>query len=288
VSRRSAAAALLPLSLLLVSGFVASGSALPARAHDVAARKVPRPAHTIVVILENHSYSDIIGNKSAPYLNSLAAEGALFTRSFAITHPSEPNYLALFSGSTHRVTSDSCPHTFTGRNLGSELRAAKDTFAGYSESLPATGYTGCSHGLYARKHNPWVNFSDLPRSVNRPFTSFPAHFSALPTLSFVVPNLNHDMHNGTIAEADRWLKQHLGKYVLAARRGHGLLVVTWDEGDYGVPNQIPTIMVGADVRPGRYAERIDDYRVLRTLEAAYNLKPLGLSASRAPITNIWK
>ena len=259
-----------------------------ARATTPTAAAVPRPSHTILVILENHSYSDIIGNPAAPYLNSLAAHGASFTRSFATTHPSEPNYLALFSGSTHGVTSDSCPHTFTGRNLGSELRAAHDSFGGFSESLPRTGYSGCSYGPYARKHNPWVNFADLPRSANRPFSSFPARFSSLPTLSVIVPNLNHDMHNGTVAQGDRWLRHHLAAYVRAARRHDGLLIVTWDEDDGSVPNRIPTIVVGAGVKPGRYAERINDYRLLCTLETAYGLPLLGHSAQQRPITNIWK
>ena len=70
------------------------------------------PAHIVVVIDENHSYSEIIGSSDAPYINSLATEGALFTQSFAVAHPSQPNYLALFSGSTHGITNDSCPHTF--------------------------------------------------------------------------------------------------------------------------------------------------------------------------------
>jgi len=238
-------------------------------------------------MMENHSYSDIIGNPQAPYLNSLAAHGALFTHSHAITHPSEPNYLALFSGSTHGVTSDSCPHTYRTRNLGSELIAAKDTFAGYAEGLPHAGYAGCYVGAYARKHVPWVNFSDLPKSTDRPFSAFPRRFNALPTLSFVTPNLNHDMHDGTIRQADNWMKRRLGRYVAAAKRDGGLVVITWDEDDGSVPNRIPTIVVGADVRPGRYAERIDHYRLLRTLEAAYRLRALGKSADRKPITDIW-
>ncbi len=97
-----------------------------------AATAIPHPSHVVLVIEENHSYSDIIGSSSAPYINSLAQQGALFTSSFAITHPSEPNYLALFSGSTQGLSDDSCPHTFSGPDLGGELIAASDTFSGYS------------------------------------------------------------------------------------------------------------------------------------------------------------
>src|SRR2546423_15524126 len=97
---------------------------------------IPTPAHVIVVIEENHGYSQIIGSGQAPYINSLATQGALFTNSFAVAHPSEPNYLALFSGSTHGIIDDSCPHTFSGRSLESMLLTAGKTFKGYSEDLP--------------------------------------------------------------------------------------------------------------------------------------------------------
>src|SRR6185312_16064435 len=99
----------------------------------------------------------------------LKDNGVYFTNSFAITHPSQPNYLALFSGSTQGITDDSCPHTFSANNLGNELRSAGLSFTGYSESMPSNGYTGCTSGSYARKHSPWVNFSDLPTSTNLTF-----------------------------------------------------------------------------------------------------------------------
>ena len=104
------------------------------------------PAHVVVVIEENHGYNQIIGNPAAPYMNQLANSGRLLTQMYAITHPSQPNYLALFSGSTHGITDDSCPHTFSDANLGSELIGAGLTFTGFSESMPSDGYTGCTSG----------------------------------------------------------------------------------------------------------------------------------------------
>src|SRR6266481_2356328 len=116
------------------TGAGSASAGATAGAHDTG---VPRPAHTVVVIMENSSYADIAASTADPYINQLARRGALFTQSYAITHPSEPNYLALFSGSTQGVTDDSCPLTFAGANLASELLAAGFSFAGYSESLPA-------------------------------------------------------------------------------------------------------------------------------------------------------
>jgi len=236
---------------------------------------------------ENHAAANILGNAAAPYINRLARAGASFTRSYAITHPSEPNYVALFSGSQQGLTDDSCPHTYHAANLGSQLRAAGKSFRGYSEGLPRAGYEGCTLGDYARRHVPWTDFANLPRSVNQPLTAFGSNYARLPRLSFVIPNLMHDMHNGTIAQGDTWLRQHLGGYVRWARAHNSLLVVTWDEDDTSHGNRIPTIIVGAHVKAGRYSEHVTHYRMLRTLEALERVAPLGNAAKTRPITDIW-
>ena len=250
---------------------------------------MPRFAHVVVVVEENRSYADIIGKSAAPYLNSLANGGALFTQSYAIGHPSEPNYLALFSGSTHGLTNDSCPHTYTDANLGSQLIHAGLSFAGYSESMPSTGYTGCSSGGYARKHNPWVDFpSNVPASDNRTMSAFGTNYSALPTLSFVVPNLNDDMHDGSVATGDSWLKAHLGGYAQWAKTHNSLLVVTWDEDDNSASNHIATIFYGQSVKVGRYSTRLTHYGVLHTLEDAYGLPTDGSSGTATAVTGAWQ
>jgi hypothetical protein len=249
---------------------------------------VPTPDHVVVVMEENHSYSDIIGSSDAPYINSLASSGALLTNSFAVTHPSEPNYMALFGGDTFGLSSDACPtNEGTTANLGSELLAAGKTFMGYSEGLPKTGSTSCSSGAYARKHSPWVNFSNVPGSDSVPFTQFPTDFSTLPTLSFVIPNLDDDMHDGTVSDGDTWLQNNLSAYATWAKANNSLLIVTWDEDDYTESNQIPTIVVGAGVNPGQYSEQLNHYNLLATLEQMYGLAPVGNSSGAAAITDIW-
>jgi len=242
----------------------------------------------VIVLEENHGYSEIIGSPEAPYINRLAARGASFTQSFGITHPSQPNYLALFSGSTHGVTGDSCPHTFSAPNLASELTAAGKTFAGFSEGLPSVGSQVCNAGKYARKHCPWTNFTNVPSSDNQPVTSFPTNFSDLPTVSWVIPNLDYDMHDGTVEQADTWLKTNLASYVAWAQNNNSLLIITWDEDADTDVNQIPTIFVGPMVKPGKYSEKINHYSVLRTLEAIYGLPYAGKSASVNTITDIWQ
>jgi hypothetical protein len=246
------------------------------------------PDHVVIVMEENHSFSNIIGSSSAPFINSLAQQGALFTQSFAVEHPSQPNYLDLFSGSNQGVTDDSCPHTFSTENLASELSAAGLSFTGFSEDLPAAGSTVCTSGAYARKHAPWINFSNIATTANQPFTSFPTDLNTLPTLSFVIPNLNDDMHDGTIAQGDTWLQQNLNGYIQFAQTHNSLLIVTWDEDDNSSNNQIATIFVGPMVKQGQFTETINHFNVLRTLEDLYGLTHVGSAASATPISDVWK
>jgi phosphatidylinositol-3-phosphatase len=118
--------------------------ASPAATTGAKPAAVPEPAHTVVVVMENHAYEQIIGDPAAPFINTLARRGALFTRSYAITHPSEPNYLALFSGSTQGIADDGCPYRFTAPNLAADLLEAGKSFAGYAEDLPGPGSPVCS------------------------------------------------------------------------------------------------------------------------------------------------
>ena len=258
---------------------------------------LPRPDHIVMVIEENRSYSQMIDSRDAPYINSLAVKGAVFTQSFGVTHPSQPNYLALFSGSTQGITDNSCPHAFSTPNLGHALMAAGLTFAGYSEDLPSVGSLICSAGLYARKHNPWVNWQDsvtngLPPTANLPMTSFPIDYTKLPTVSVIVPNQANDMHHGQDPDAmktgDRWLQEHLDAYVQWAQQHNSLLIVTWDEDNKNERNRIVTLFVGPMVQAGRYDQRITHNNVLRTIENLYGLSHAGASADAEPITQIWK
>lgn len=253
----------------------------------------PRPDHVVVVVEENHSYGQIIGSAQAPYINSLASAGASFTQSFGIEHPSQPNYLDLFSGSNQGVTSNTIPsQPFTTPNLAAGLTNAGYTFAGYSEDLPAPGSLINQSGSYFRKHNPWSNWQGaaanaVAAAANQPFSAFPTDFSQLPTVSFVVPNQLNDMHDGTIGQADAWLQTHIATYVAWATTHNSLLILTWDEDDGSASNRIPTIFVGPMVNPGTYSETINHFNVLRTIEDMYGLTYAGASASATPILDVW-
>ena len=253
--------------------------------------QLPAFDHIVIVIEENHSFGDIIGNSAAPNINALAAAGANIVNdstdpqgnisgSHAVRHPSQPNYLEFYSGSNQGLLTDarpgsssepfSSPPPFTTPNLGAALRNAGFSFATYSQTLPSVGFDGDSSGPYQRKHNPvanWMNdvnptTNQLPSSVNQPFTTFeaiaasPGGFANLPTVSYAVPDQDYDMHDGTIEAADTWLKTNIiDTYLPWAMTHNSLLIVTWDEDGTNTPtNQIATIFAGANVRPGNYTE----------------------------------
>ena len=264
------------------------------------AQSIP-PRHIVVVILENHGFKQIIDSPNAPYINSLAKDdhSALFTNSHGVTHPSQPNYVMLFAGTNHGITDDKMPKNipFNNPNLGAEILAKGLTFAGYSESLPSTGFNGAYSGDYARKHNPWVNWQDasqnaIPAKLNLPLSHFPENYSDLPTISFVIPNQHHDMHNGKdparIKRGDLWLKEHLNGYIQWAKTHNSLFILTFDEDDFTPANRIPTLFVGQMVKKGQYKQNINHYNVLRTIEDMYGLAYLGASAHAKPITDCWK
>lgn len=238
------------------------------------ASTMPTPDHIVVVIMENHSFSQIIDGNDAPFIQDLAQRGALFTRSFGLIHPSQPNYLALFSGSTHGVT-DNDDHTLDETTLADVLNRKDKTFIGYMEEGSP------------RKHNPWQSFRSS-RNMERRFDDFPRSFAELPTVSFAIPNEQNDMHDGSVERGDRWLDQSLGRYAEWSRQNNSLLILTFDEDDDRSHNRIPTLFVGDGVVPGRYDQRIDHYSVLRTILALQGLPPLAQTVFAEPISGIWR
>ena len=252
-------------------------------------QSLPPVAYVTVVVMENRNYASIVGSSDAPYINgTLIAGGALLRNGHAVAHPSEPNYLALFSGSTHGLDSDACPLAYSSPNLASELIAAGRRFVGWSESLPHDGFTGCyAGGTYARKHVPWVNFSNVPASANLAYRGLPA--ADMPAVSFLIPNLCNDMHDCSARIGDRWLSANLPPLIKWNAQHEGLLILTWDEADPDDGgNHIPTVLVGpmvkAGVKSGRY---VDHYGVLRTIESFFNLPCIDKECRASPISGVW-
>jgi phosphatidylinositol-3-phosphatase len=260
---------------------------------------VPKFSHIVVVIGENTNASNVFGNLNAPYINALAAQGAKFSNSFGVFHPSQPNYLALYSGGNQGITNDNLITTkFSTANLGRELIDAGKTFITYSEDLPSVGFDGKTSGKYARKHNPAANWmgtgtNKVPVNTNQPFTAFPTNFNNLPSVSFVVPNLCNDGHdscaplnNGT-KQYDTWIKNNLDAYKKWCILNNSLLIVTYDEDDFTTVNKIATVIYGAKVAVGANSQTINHYSVLRTIEDAFNIPTHAGAAGTASDISCW-
>ena len=221
---------------------------------------IPASNHVFIVLEENHSYSSVIGNSSMPYLNSLAKKYALATQYYANTHPSIGNYFMLTTGQVI-TNNDSFCRTMTQDNIVRHLLTAGKTFKSYAESLPATGYTGCGSYPYVKRHNPLAYFSDVANSSEKynlvPFSQFSKDLTNanLPNYSFIVPNLLHDAHDGTLSVADSWLKANIAPLIGSATfQKDGILVIVFDESvdtdkQHG-GGHVVSIIVGPKVKPG--------------------------------------
>lgn len=259
---------------LLAIGILSVWPLAPALAKELVPR-VPAYDHIVVVIMENRDFKSIIGNAlEAPYLNTLADKGTLLTNYTAITHPSEPNYFALYAGRTFGVIDDE-DYVLHGPTLATILRKAGKTFTGYVEHPNSTD-----------SHNPWTPFPE-GEDVEQDFAAFPTtDFSKLPTVAFVIPNVDHDMHDGTIADGDTWLKANLDSYAQWAKANNSLLIVTWDEDDDGKRNHVATIFHGAHVKRAHVSKAANHYNLLSTMLAAYELTGPA-NAATAPIIDIF-
>jgi len=264
------------------------------------AAAVPHFDHVVVVIMENKSYDEV---RFQSYTSLLISHGASFPASFAVTHPSQPNYFALWAGSPLTVTNDNCPPAgapFAAENLGHACEAAGLTWRTYSENLPAIAATGCSYdgststGLYTKKHDPWTYFTNLNHGNEHPFTDLAADLAAgtLPNLAFIVPNNCDNTHNSSssacnVAHGDDWLGSSLPQ-VVSALGPHGLLILTWDEDDSSTNNHILTVFEGPPVIPGALSSTtINHYAVVRTICQGLGIAPFGLAASATDITDVW-
>ena len=219
--------------------------------------------HVFIVMEENHSYSDVIGNPQMPYLNSLAQTYSDAPAYYADTHPSIGNYFMLTTGQII-TNDDGYTQTVYVDNVVRELLAAGKTWKEYSEAIPYQGYYGGDTGEYAERHNPLSYMSDVRNDPAQqqnlvPFTQLATDIAnhALPNYGFIVPDLLHDAHDGTLAMADAWLQANIAPLLASPdfnTPGGGLLIITFDESEdsdtqFG-GGHVPWVAVGPDVNMG--------------------------------------
>lgn len=288
-------AGLVALAAVLATGALAGcGASTPSTAGSAAltAQRVPsargacgtragqpvRPRRVVWIVMENQGYSSVIGSRSAPYINRLAAACGLATNFTAEAHPSLPNYLAMTSGSTQGVTDDDGPgsHRIGGPSIFSQLGTR---WQALEESMPGACALANS-GRYAVRHNPATYYTGIRgqcRAQDVPLRGA----QATAAFTFVTPNLCHDMHSCPVQDGDRWLASWLPRLLRTPgyRSGSTVVFITWDEDDGAAHQHVPTLVVSPDTRPGtRSATAFDHYSMLATTEDLLGVPRLGAAA----------
>jgi acid phosphatase len=254
----------------------------------------PTFSHVFLVVEENHSFTDVIGNSSMPYLNSLASKYGLGKQYFANAHPSIPNYLMLTTGQMETLN-DSFSGTIGDDNVVRELVSAGKTWKTYQESIPSAGYLGGDAPPYVRRHNPFSFLSDVQNNTAQaanivPFTQFAADLAnnSLPNYSFIVPDVNNDAHNGTLAAADSWLQSNIAPLIASSTfQNGGLLVIIFDESelndlDHG-GGQVLAVIVSSNSKPNFQSQTLYQHQsTLRLVLQALGVNKLPGQAAAAP------
>ena len=251
-----------------------------------------KASHVAVVVMENKEDRAVLGTPEAPYLTRLARDYARVPQSYAIRHPSLPNYLALTSGSTHRITSDCTDCSVDAPNLVDQLQARRISWKAYMQGMPGRCFAGAFAGGYVKKHDPFAYYDSVARDPSRcrkivPYGELAADLrdGRLPAFAWITPDLCNDSHDCDVRTGDRFLAQ-LVPLLLRGVGPRGFVVVTYDEGntDRGCCGQahggrIATVIAGPDVRRGfRHAGRVDHFGTLGTIEDALGVPPLGGAA----------
>lgn len=242
----------------------------------------PRFSHVYVIVLENHDLSAVIGDPGAPYLNSLATRYGLATEYSAVAIPSQPNYIALFGGSTRGIA-DNENHDLAEPNLADELEANGHTWRVFAQNVPTGCFTGAEAsggpdgaGTYARKHEPAISFTNISTNPARcaNITDF-SHFDpAAADFELIVPNLCNDMHDCSVDVGDRFMAGFVPRILDSAAFQKGsVLFVTFDEGTTSRGDQhVATIVIGPGVPPGmRSSIAHTHYSLLRSIEDTWGM-----------------
>jgi hypothetical protein len=245
---------------------------------------VPALDHVYVIVLENHDLSSVIGDPGAPYLNNLAARYGLAADYLAVARPSQPNYIALFGGSTKAVA-DNDNHDLSGPNLADQLEARGLTWRVFAQNVPAGCFTGAvatggpdGPGTYARKHEPAISFTDISSNPSRCANIMDfSHFDpAAANFELIIPNICNDMHDCTVDMGDRFMAGFVPRILDSPTFAkNAALFITFDEGTPGSgagDQHVATIVVGPGDPPGlRSSVPHTHYSLLRTIEDTFGL-----------------
>ena len=258
--------------------------------------------HVFLIVEENHSFSTVYPN-GMRWMSTLGNTYGIATNYWSDEAGSMLDYLWLSSGSGEHAYGCGgwgCSHVITSDNIFREIDKTGLSWRVYADSLPYAGYMGVQSGEYVKRHNPAPWYSDVAYQPAKqkqmvPFTQFAKDLAArkLPNYSLIIPNLLHDAHDGTMGMADQWLKRNLGpvlKSAYFAPGSHGVMFITFDNGDGDHQAQVFTGVIGARVvRGAKVSKMFRHENTLRTMMELLGLKHFpGESARAAPMYEFFK
>jgi len=280
---------LMPLRLLVITLLLIAASL-------VAAFPLNAPTgryfdHIVIIMLENTDYKTALADAN---MSRLASTGVLLSNYFAITHPSQPNYIAQIYGSTGGVTSDSDANV-EGDSVVDLLERKDLTWSAYMEGYPGGCKTSTTIGKYVRKHNPFISMTSVAQNRERcarivSSTQLARDLAANtppPAYIYYTPNVKDDGHDTNVTYAGTWLAGFLPSVMSgAAWRGRRVLFfITFDERDsdrldpVDRDNQVWTLMLGTAVPTAKAGSKdatpYTHYDLLRLVENNWDLGTLG-------------
>ncbi|CAO3647672.1 unnamed protein product [Cunninghamella echinulata] len=251
----------------------------------------------VIFIFENQDYDDVHAD---PYFGSLATKhnGVELTNFFAITHPSQANYISLISGSTSGTFLD-FESNIDRKSIVDLLEAKGISWKSYQQ-----GYTGncdlsMKIGKYVRKHNPFISFTNVQdnpercaKIVNSDQLDIDISKDEVPQFVFFTPDLDNDAHDTNLAFASNWFQGYLEPRITkSSLNKNTMFVSTWDEArNYFIPNQVQTVLFGPDFKRSSNSSSDDTkynlYSLLRTIEDNWDLGNLGRHDKDAALINL--
>jgi acid phosphatase len=279
------------------------------------AQNVPHSSHVWVLNEENNSFEDIVGNPQMPYYNQLIQQYGLATQFYSDQHSSLPALMWFVAGAPVEPNNDttSCDHDED--NIVREVLKQGYTWRAYEENLPYAGYQDLYAGttnLYYRRHNPLIDFTGVCPGTGQdtnsvPYTQMATDFAQNKTVNYawVTPAGDDDDHDGTLQEADTWLKDHLPAILARpefAPGGDGLLFIVWDESELdgdnrcsatvsqGCGGRTAAIVIGPQVKPGYQSTVLyHNENVLKTVCVAMGLSTCpGAAQDAAAMSDFFK
>ncbi len=278
--------------------------------------------HVFVIMMENTSFTSLIGNPNAPWINRAAKTYGFATNYTGVSHPSQPNYIAATSGSTNSVVNDN-DTIINVSNIVDQLEAGGKTWKAYMQSLSLCVTKldhACGNQLYERKHNPFVSYTDVQSNPARmanivDFSQFATDLANnnVPDFSWISPDQCHDMHGraatpadpcdfsqvqSLIATGDAFLSTTVGQIMNSqAWNGNSVIFITWDESDFPFSDtsgccdanpgggHVVTLTISHSDHSARSSNvAYNHYSMLSTIEGGWKLGCLALTCDTANVS----